>query len=72
MIVLVEFHIELCEILLTACTDQSLYNLSIIKVCSACAKKATVETGSDCLFIASKIDIICFSRTRSEFDNYQL
>ena len=48
LIGLVEFHIALYKILLTACTDQLLYNLSLIKLYSACTKqKATVETTSD-------------------------
>ena len=39
------FLLALSEILLTACADQLLYNLSLIKLCSACAKQnATVKT----------------------------
>ena len=45
LIDLLEFLLALSEILLTACADQLLYNLSLIKLCSACAKQnATVKT----------------------------
>ena len=48
LIGLVEFHIALYKLLLTACVDQLLYNLNLIKLYSACTKqKATVETTSD-------------------------
>ena len=39
LIGLLEFHIALSEILLIACADQLLYNLSLIKLCSAYAKQ---------------------------------
>ena len=53
MIGLFEFQITIFEILLT---DQLLYNLSLIKLCLACAKQnAAVNTASDaCLLLAKK------------------
>ena len=45
MIGFFEFHIAHSEILLTACGDQLLYNLSLIKWCLACVKQnTTVKT----------------------------
>ena len=41
MVGLLEFHIAHSEILLTACADQLLYSLSLIKLCSASAIKNT-------------------------------
>ena len=35
---LLELHIALSEMLLTACPDQLLYNSSLIKLCSAYSK----------------------------------
>ena len=64
---LLEFHKSLSEMLLTACADQLLHNLSLIKLYLACAKQ-----NKWCLFIVSKIDIIWYSRTTPEFINYQL
>ena len=39
LIGLLEFQIAISEILLTACADQLLYNLDLIKLCSAFAKQ---------------------------------
>ena len=48
LIDLLEFDIALSEILLTACTDQLLYNLNLVKLCLACAKQnAAIKTASD-------------------------
>ena len=48
MIDFFEFHIAHSEMLLTACSDQLLYNLSLIKLCSACVKQNTaVKTAID-------------------------
>ena len=45
---MLEFDIALIEILLTACTDQLLHNLNLIKFCSECAKQnAAVKNASD-------------------------
>ena len=42
-----ELHMALCEIFLTAYRDQLSYNLSLIKLCSACVKqKVAVKTAS--------------------------
>ena len=50
MIGLFEFHI-----LLTACADQLWYNLSLTKLCSACAKQnAAVKTTSDACSLIAK------------------
>ena len=50
-----EFHIALSEILLTAFADQLLYNLSLIKLYSACVKQNTaVTTASDACSLLSK------------------
>ena len=46
LIGLLEFHIAHSEILLTACADQLLYNLSLIKLCSVCAIKTTYDACS--------------------------
>ena len=52
---LLEFHIALSEILLTACLDQLLYNLSLIKLCSVCAKQnAAVKIASDACSLLAK------------------
>ena len=41
--------------LLTACTDQLLYNLSLIRLCSACLKQnITVNTASDACSLLAK------------------
>ena len=43
-----EFHIAHSEILLAACADQLLYNLSLINLYSACVKQNTaVNAASD-------------------------
>ena len=48
MIGLLEFEIALSEILLTAFAGQLLYNLYLIKLCSACGKQnVTVKTARD-------------------------
>ena len=55
LIGLLEFHIAHSEILLTACADQLLYNLSLIKLCSANAKQnAAVKTASDACSLLAK------------------
>ena len=55
LIVLLEFHIALSEILLKACADQLLYNLSLIKSYSACAKQnGVVKTASDACSLLAK------------------
>ena len=55
LIGLVEFHIALYKLSLTACVDQLLYNLSLIKLYSACTKeKATVKTTSDACSLLAK------------------
>ena len=46
MIRFFEFHIA-HEILLTACGDQLLYNLSLIKWCLACVKQSTAVDDCD-------------------------
>ena len=46
LIGLSEFNITHSEILLTACADQLLYNLSLIKLCLACAIKDTSDACS--------------------------
>ena len=38
LISLLELHLALFEILLTACADQLIYKLTLIKLCSASAK----------------------------------
>ena len=55
LIDLLEFHIALSGILLTACTNQLLYNLSLIKLCLAYVKQnAAVKTASDaCSLLAT-------------------
>ena len=48
MIGLLEFGTALSEVFLTACTDQLLYNLNLIKLCLAYTKqKAAVKTAND-------------------------
>ena len=47
LIGLLEFHIAHSEIQLTVCADQSLFNLSLIKLCSAFAKQSTSVTARD-------------------------
>ena len=55
LIGLLECHIKLSEILLTACADELLYNLSLIKLYSACAKQnAGVKTANDVCSLLSK------------------
>ena len=51
------FHIAQLEILLTACADQWLYNLSLIKLCLVCVKQNTTgKTAIDaCLLLAKQI-----------------
>ena len=49
-----EFHIALSEILLTDCADQLLYNLSLIKLCSACAKQNTSVNASYACSVLAK------------------
>ena len=48
LVCLLEFDIALSEILLVACADQLLYDLNLIKSCSAHSEqKAAVKTASD-------------------------
>ena len=49
-----EFNIALSKIMLTACDDQLLYKLSLIKLCSACAKQNAVvkKANNVCLMLA--------------------
>ena len=48
MVGLLEFDIALSEILLAACGDQLLYDLNLIKSCSAYSEqKVAVKTASD-------------------------
>ena len=54
LIGLFEFHIALSEILLTAYADQLLYNLSLIKLCSACAKQNVVVNTTDTCSLFAK------------------
>ena len=55
MIGFVEFHIAHWEILLTACADQLLHNLSLIKLCLTCVKQnAAVKTGIDACSLLAK------------------
>ena len=49
-----ELCISLSEILLTAGADQLLYNLSLIKLCSACAKQNTPVNASDACSLLAK------------------
>ena len=75
MIGLLEFHIAHSELLLPACADQLLFNLSLINYISAYAKQNPTlkSTSNACfLFIVRKIDVIWSSRTTPEFINYQL
>ena len=46
LIGLLEFHIAHSEILITACADQLLYNLSLIKLCLVGAIKNTSDACS--------------------------
>ena len=53
MISLLEFHIALWKILSTGYADKVIYNLSLIKLCSTCAKqKATVKASDGCSLLA--------------------
>ena len=55
MIGFLEFHITLSEILLTACADQLLYNLSLIKLRSTCEKQNAAVNASDvCALLANQ------------------
>ena len=55
MIGFFEFHTAHSEVLLTACADQLLYNLSLIKSCSACVKQnTTVKTAGDACSLLAK------------------
>ena len=65
LIGLLEFHIKLSEILLTACAGQLLYTLSLIKLYSACAKQnAAVKTASDACSLLAKYTLSALSRQR--------
>ena len=53
LIDLPQFHIALSKILLTVCANQLMYNLSLTKLCSVCAKqKATVNASDACSLLA--------------------
>ena len=56
MIGLLEFHLAHSEMLLTASTNQLLYDLSLIELCSPCAKEnAALKTANDaCSLLAKK------------------
>ena len=54
LIGLLEFHIALSEILLTACSNQLIYNLNLIKLCSACAKQIAAVNASDACSLLAK------------------
>ena len=49
-----EFDIALSKTMLTTCDDQLLYKLSLIKLCSACAKQNAVvkKANNACLMLA--------------------
>ena len=49
-----EFHKAFSEILLTACVDQLIYNLSLIKLCLACAKQNAAVNASDARTLLAK------------------
>ena len=53
LIGLLEIHIGLSEIMLTACADQLIHNSSLIKLCSACAKQnAAANASNTCSLLA--------------------
>ena len=55
MIGFFELNIVHTEIPLTTCTDQLQYNLSLVKLCSACVKQnAAVKTASDACSLLAK------------------
>ena len=55
LIGLLKFHKALSEILLITCTDQLIHNLSLTKLCSACAKQnAAVNAKDACSLLAKK------------------
>ena len=59
MIGFFEFHIGHSDILLTACADQLLYNLSLIKSCLACVKQNTaVKTAIDACSLFASSDLV--------------
>ena len=66
LIGLLKFHIAQSQILLTACADQLLYNLSLIKLC--CPIK---NTGDACTLLA-KWTLFNLIREPWGFINYQL
>ena len=71
LIGLVEFHLALSEILLTAGADQLLYNLSLIKLCLACAKQnAAVNARDACSLLTIKYYLILLDNARVHY--YQL
>ena len=75
MIDLLKYHIAHSEILLRVCADQLLHNLSLIKLCSACAIKNTSdacsllakETLSDLVGESSSSLIINFEQVIKSF-----
>ena len=54
LISLLEFHIALSEIMLTACTDHLRYNLSLIKSCSVCPKQQMNAAVNDVCSLVAK------------------
>ena len=53
----------------TACADQLLYSLSLIKWCLTCVKQNSSKDCNRCLFILSKIDMLWSTRRTREFIN---
>ena len=55
MIAFFEFHIAHSKILLTACADQLLHNLSLVRLCSTCVKQnAAVKTAIHAYLLLAK------------------
>ena len=68
MIGLFEFHIALSEILLTACADQLLYNLSLDKLCQSCAtQNAAVKTDACSLLAKLTLSDLVVKRPSLKF-----
>ena len=68
-----KFHTALSKILLTACSDQLIYNLSLIKSCSTCAKQNAAENASDaCSLIAKQtLSDLVGKRAKSLIINFE-
>ena len=54
MISLLEFHIALSDILLSADSDQLICNLSLIKSCLTCAKQNAAGNASNACSLLAK------------------